>query len=183
MIRHAVALRYAKALFRIDQKKHAHHKRMKDFECYFALSKKNPKLVQVLEAPFICQKEKEKILKTALEGRVDPIFLNFLFYITKKKRVHSLSEIFVEYCILVDSEEHVWEAELVSGASLQPLPRQDLIAKLEKFYDKKIVLKEQVEPKILGGTFLILGNKLIDWSIKTRIQKLESHLLGLDICR
>lgn len=183
MIRHAVALRYAKALFQSDQNTHVHQKRIKDFEHYFALCKKNPKLVRVLEAPFVCQKEKEKLLKTALEGHVDPIFLNFLFYVTKKRRVQSLDEIFVEYSILVDSQEHIWEAKLVSGVGLQTLPRNDLVAKLEKFYDKKIVLKEEVETKILGGTFLILGNKLIDWSVKTRLQKLESHLLGLDICR
>lgn len=183
MIRHAVALRYAKALFQIDLGKDAHQKRVKDFECYFALCKKAPKLVRILEAPYICQKEKEKLLKTTLEDHVDPIFLNFLFYVTKKKRLHSLKEISVEYSILVDSEEHIWEAELVSGVGLEQMPKHELVAKLEKFYDKKIVLKEKVQPEILGGSFLILGNKLIDWSVKTRIEKLESYLLGLDICR
>ena len=108
--------------------------------------------------------------------------MNFLFYLCKRKRINSLQEIFVEYEILADTEEHTWEAELVSGVDVQTAARQELVGKLEKFYNKKVVLKEQVEPKILGGTFLILGNKLIDWSVKTRMEKLKTYLLGLDIC-
>lgn len=182
MIRHAVALRYAKALFQVDQKTHAYKKRIKDFECLFGLCKEQPKFLQVLEAPLIGQKDKEALINKALKGHVDDIFLNFLFYLCKRKRVNSLREIFVEYEILADTEEHVWEAELVSGVGVQTAARQELVGKLETFYNKKIELKEQVEPKILGGTFLILGNKLIDWSVKTRMEKLKTYLLGLDIC-
>ncbi len=183
MIRHAVALRYAKALFQIDKKKHAYKKRIKDFEYLFALFAKNPKVHEILKSPLFVPKTKEDLLKSACKEHVDTIFLQFLFYLLKKKRLNSINEIFTEYEILADIEDQVWEAKLISGVSLQKAPRQNLIEKLEKFYSKKVVVKEVVNPKIIGGTFLILGNKQLDWSIKTRMEKLEKHLLGLDICR
>ena len=89
---------------------------------------------------------------------------------------------FIEYEILVDHEEHVWEADLVSGVTVDSEQKHKLIDKMETFYDKKIAIKEEINPAIIGGTFLILGNKLIDWSIKTRMEKLQTYLLGQNIC-
>lgn len=183
MIRHTVALRYAKALFRIDRKTHAFQKRIKDFEYLFGLCKQRPKFLRILQAPLIAQTDKKALLTSALKGHVDLIFLHFILFLNKKNRLNILDDIFVEYKILVDSEEQISEAKIVSKMPIQPSAKHDLVAKLQQFYNKKIVLREHVEPKILGGTFLLLGNKLIDSSIKTRLEKLESHLLGLDICR
>ena len=78
MIRHAVALRYAKALFQVDQKTHGYKNRIKDFECLFKLCKEQPKFLQILEAPLISQKDKESLINKALKDHVDDVFLNFL---------------------------------------------------------------------------------------------------------
>ena len=183
MIRHAVALRWARALFYLDHKTHDYKKRLEDFDYIFALFAQYPKLYRILKAPLVLQSEKEELLKNAVKARVDPIFLKFLLYLMKKKRLHALKEIFVEYELLLDHEEQVWEARLVSGVAVDSKHKGQLLEKLEKFYDKKVVFKEQVDPKILGGTFLILGNKMIDWSVKTRMEKLQTYLLGQNICR
>lgn len=73
MIRHGIAKRYAKALYQLD------NGRMPDFTTLFSLFKSQPKLAKLLQAPLITQEEKEQLLTKALEGRVKPLFLHFLF--------------------------------------------------------------------------------------------------------
>jgi F-type H+-transporting ATPase subunit delta len=177
MNRRNVALKYAKALYRVKKNFEA------DFSYLFMLFRNHPKFLKLLQSPLVTYQEKEAFLKKTLKSVVDAYFLRFVCYVTKKRRTHSLEDIFVEYEILTNSAEGSWKSELITSIELQPNTKKKLIDKMELFYNNKIDCKEKVDPKILGGTLLILGNKQIDWSIKNRLQKLKTHLLGIDICR
>ncbi|MBS0634367.1 MAG: ATP synthase F1 subunit delta [Verrucomicrobia bacterium] len=177
MIRHGIAKRYAKALYGLDRE------RVKDFSTLFAFFQREPKVLQLLRSPLVTEAEKEALLTQALKERVAPIFLHFLFFVMKKKRINSLKEIFVEYELLVDAQAGMWEAELISRGPLPPSTRNELLDKLERSFNKKIALREESSDDIVGGTLFILGNQEIDWRVETRLDKIKKHLLGIDVCR
>lgn len=180
MIKPSITLRYAKALFDLDVSKGNFSNRAKDFRQIINLFEKQPKILKLLYSPQLTQSEKEALLKSSLKVS-DKLFLNFIFYLVKKNRLNFLKEISSEYENMVDQHEGLWQVELVTKIPIEPLLKEELVKKLEKFYNKKIIFKEVIDHQILGGVLLYVGNKVIDWTIKTRMNKLKEKLLAWNI--
>jgi F-type H+-transporting ATPase subunit delta len=181
MMKHAIASRYAKALFTVDASKGIFQDRLEDFDYILKLFEIHPKLVKILNAPQITQKEKEDLLKGSLKKTESSDFFNFLFYLIKKKRLNILSAIQSAYMVMVDEYEGIWEAEFKSGLVIDAGLKKKLKDKIQDFYNKKVIFKEILDPSVVGGALFILPNKMINWSVKVRLKKLEDKLLSIEI--
>lgn len=177
MIKGVTALRYSKALFKHDLPNKLTKQRVNEFEYLLKTFEDNPKLVQILHAPQIKEEEKRELLTAYLKEIKDPYFLNFLFYLINQGRLESIKQIAVEYEILTHQMENIWDVHLVTSVKAQEELKNELKSKLEKFYKKTIHLTEEIDPQILGGALLKIGNQVMDWSVKTRIKKLKEHAL------
>lgn len=176
MIKRGIALRYAKALFDLDLVNEGIQKRVKDFQMILQLFENYPSLIKLLDAPQILQEEKEVLLRSCLKEITDPLLFRFLLYLMKQKRLNIFKEILSEYGRLVDEQEGFWEAELRSKVPIETSIKEKLVVKLEEFYHKKIVLKEIIDPQMIGGVLLTIANHVIDWSIRSRMEKLKGYL-------
>jgi F-type H+-transporting ATPase subunit delta len=181
MIKHAVALRYAKALFTVDMAAGTTQKRCQDFQYVLKLFADHPKLMTLIAAPQITPLEKETLLGECLKEINDPVFLRFLFYAMKKGRLNYLKEIYAQYQIMADGGEGIWEGKLISGVPMAAPTLKKLAGRLERFYGKKVVFNEVIDPQVVGGTLLIVGNRAIDWSVESRTKKIKENLLSTHI--
>jgi F-type H+-transporting ATPase subunit delta len=177
MIKLDIAERYSKVLFDLDLKKDAFENRLWDFENMSTLIESNPTLVEFLKSPQISIDEKKKLLTTALSSHFDEDFLQFLVYLIERKRFDYLKSIAKKYRDLVDEHLGIWEAELVTPVPLEPHLESKLVDMLEKSFDKKINVVPKIQPNIIGGSILIILNKMVDWSITGRLKKLKESLL------
>lgn len=73
-------------------------------------------------------------------------------------------------------DEGVLEAEIISAAELSKQDTQSITKKLEAKFDKKIVVKNNVDPELLGGVKIIVGDTVIDTSVKSQLQNLAYTL-------
>ncbi len=55
-----------------------------------------------------------------------------------------------------------------------------LVEKLEKKYNKEVILKKEIDPEILGGIYVRIGNDVIDGTVKTRLDDLEKLMLATE---
>ena len=55
-----------------------------------------------------------------------------------------------------------------------------LVDKLEKKYNKEVILKKEIDPEILGGIYVRIGNDVIDGTVKTRLDDLEKLMLSTE---
>jgi F-type H+-transporting ATPase subunit delta len=181
MIKRSVALRYSKALFDIDRSNGQLETRLKDFDSLLELMKNNPKLLKFIEAPQVTLQEKEKVLKTCLSDKLDVTFFHFLLYLIEKRRLNYLAQIASEYRLMVNEELGIWEVEIITAVPIESDIEEKLKAKLEKFYQKKIKIKNEINSKMIGGAVLIIANEMIDWSIRGRLKKMKEHLLAVNV--
>lgn len=181
MIKRSIALRYAKALFDLDQTKENLEKRLKHFATLQKLLEKQPKLLHFLQSPQIRLADKERVLKACFKNEFDALFFHFFFYLIEKRRLNDLSQIAIEYHAMVDEFLDVWEAKITTAVPLDSETEQKLRRKLEGFYHKKVNIKKEVNPKIIGGAILVVANEMIDWSVAGRLKRMKENLLAANV--
>lgn len=128
------------------------------------------------ESPVIDRPSKERALSEVFDGKVHPIALHALLLLVRKRRATLLRAIVAEYLAL---EREARGAELLSLETpqrLDPAERDRLLARLEEVYGKKFEVSEVVDPSLIGGLRLTMGDRRIDASISGRLDALARDL-------
>ena len=92
-----------------------------------------------------------------------------------------LEEISREYHHRVKESLGVLEASLITAVPAEQELKERLKAKLEKNYQRKIEMKEKVDPQIMGGVILVLANQVLDGSVRDRLASLKENLLAVRV--
>ena len=77
---------------------------------------------------------------------------------------------------------HLERLNVIQGIVKTTVPLEEyeynsLVEKLEKKYNKEVILKKEVDPEILGGIYVRIGNDVIDGTVKTRLDDLRKLML------
>lgn len=134
----------------------------------------NPELVSLLDSPVILREEKQTVLDKIFgtEGLVR----DFICLVTDKNRITYFGKITDTFNSFYNEHKNIAEMTVITSVPLKPETRQRLIDKLEKQSGKTVKLKEEVDPSIIGGIILRVGNSQIDNSVKGRIEAIASQL-------
>ena len=173
----ALASRYAKVLFQMDQPRDRLTQRLQDFEKLVPLFQEEGKLMQFLKSPRVGVIPKKELLHSLFENQLDEHFLHFLDFLVDRRRIGAFLSIAQEYQSYVDRYQGVWNAEMITASPIDPHFGNKLKEKAELYFKKKIHLNMSVNPKLIGGAVLYIGNRMVDWSIKGRLKKLKEKLL------
>lgn len=131
-----------------------------------------PKLEAALASPRISLDDKQRMLDRMLSGKVSPILLNFLKVLCRRGRVEHLRAIQGAVEEMRDEEMGRMRVEVRSATSLDDAQRKSIGAQLKKSFGKDAVLIEKVEPSLIGGVILRIGDKVFDGSIQGRLDQL-----------
>ena len=181
MARAVSAKRHAQAVFQIALEKEEIEKWQADLET-IAESLRNPELVALLENPKLRFSEKEKVLQSILTG-ISPTAMNLVYFLVAKNRLRIVEDLVIEYQRLVNAYYGRETAEVVTAVPLSNEEKERLQKRLATITHKEVVLIAQVNPDIMGGLVAKVGDKLIDGSVRTRLQELRSGLIeaGLEV--
>jgi F-type H+-transporting ATPase subunit delta len=181
MIQQKIALRYAKALFRIEtaQKKQECYRTML-LELGAALTS-NPLFRQFIFSPDITLEEKKKAIRKALSSYVDDTLWPFLSLLLDKQRFSLIASIAFCYDKLVRNSLSEIAVTVISAEELSSSQRKRIINKLTKFYGKTIILTEEMDPTIIGGVIILAGHDMWDWSVRSRLEKMKEDLLSIAV--
>lgn len=172
----------AEALFNLAVKTNTIESILKNFELLVPLLQKD-NVMAFFSSPQTPLDQKKKVLEKVFYpsnlNAEKQLFFSFLVLILKKDLFKYLSEIAEEYKNKAYEKLGRLEAFLVTAAPLEPSIENHLIQRLEKSYGKKILLKSEVDPHLLGGGILKIRNKMIDFSLKNRLDSLKKELLLL----
>lgn len=140
-----------------------------------------PELIKLSKTPTVEKDEKLGIIEAAFKGRLSEYIYNFLMVVTEAGRLDyfgKMTEYFGERC-----NEYLGIAE-ITVVTCQPLTekaRTDLSAKMGRLLGKKIVMKEEIDPSIIGGIVVKNGNTTLDGSVRARLNALRTDI-GSVIC-
>jgi F-type H+-transporting ATPase subunit delta len=131
-----------------------------------------------LESPKLAASRKIEILAKALGKRVPPVFLRFLETVIMKRRQMVIPAIASEYRALIDeSEDRVHANVTVAREPAEP-EREALTLQLSRLFGKRVVPHISINPAILGGVIVKVGDTVMDGSVRRRLATLRSRMLA-----
>ncbi len=127
-------------------------------------------------APVIERREKERVLSEAFAGRVHPIAMHTLLLLVRKRRETLLGAIVAEYLALERAALGVETLTVESARALDREERLRLLSRLQALYGKKFDVTELVDPQLIGGLRIVMGDRRIDATISGRLNALAREL-------
>ncbi len=126
-------------------------------------------------SPYFSTKEKQEGLKRLLDG-ADPVFLNFLELLIENHRMPVIFRIRDEYARLWEQENKTLPVEITSAIALDEKTTESLGRQIGERAGRKVTLAAHVDPDILGGIIVRVGNSILDASIRNRLEQLRRHV-------
>jgi len=126
-------------------------------------------------SPYFSTKEKQEALGRMLEG-ADPILLNFLNLLIENHRMPVIFRIRQEYERLWDEENKTLPVEITSAIALDETTTESLGKTIGERAGRTVTLAARVDPDILGGIIIRVGNSILDASIRNRLEQLRRHV-------
>jgi F-type H+-transporting ATPase subunit delta len=131
--------------------------------------------------PRVKREDKKLLLEKVFSANLSRELLNFLKLIIDRRREFFLQDIYKAYLALLDKEENILEVEVLSAISLPEELRVKLEEKLKTLSGSKIRIKEQVDPEIIGGLIIKIGDRLIDGSIRKDLESLRNQIVQIPV--
>jgi F-type H+-transporting ATPase subunit delta len=174
-----IAKRYAKALFEIAEETKNLEKITNDVVFIDSLIRSSRELQLFLKSPIIKEDKKREVLKEIFsDSRVDPVTLKFIMLLVEKKREDILHDIVKVYQQIYDEKMGIVSAEVVTAVEVGERLKKKIEQKiLELTGAKKVKASYRVDPSIIGGIVIRVGDTVYDASIRRRIQLLREQLI------
>ena len=170
--------RYAEALIEITEANISTDKVLSDFDAVINLLDSTGELGDYLGNPQIQLDMKKKLLSDMFDGRIDESLFKLLLLLTDKARTKHIRGISDEYKRLADEKRNVLKLEIISAAQLDELQVEKICEKYAATYKKgKVSAVLQIDKSLIGGIKVQIGDRVEDYSVKTRFDSLRSLLI------
>lgn len=133
-------------------------------------------LQRFLESPRIAGDQKSAVLAKALGDRVPQLFLRFLQQLVKNRRQSLLPQIASEYETLYDASEGIVHARVTVAKATDDAEIGAIAAQLSRVVGKKVVPHVAVDPDILGGVVVRMGDTVMDGSVRRKLAMLRRRM-------
>jgi F-type H+-transporting ATPase subunit delta len=135
----------------------------------------NRELTVFFFSPYFSSAEKHDGLVRILDG-ADESFHNFLNLLIENHRMPVIFRTRAEYERLWDEENKTLAVEITSAVELNPATTESLGRTIGERAGRKVTLAAHVDPDILGGIVVRVGNSILDASIRNRLEQLRRHV-------
>jgi F-type H+-transporting ATPase subunit delta len=134
----------------------------------------DPMVKLVVDIP---RNRRVEIIRRALGGRVDPLFLNFVLVLNGHQRLEIIRPVASVYRELMDQRARTVRVQVLSAVPLNDAERGELKEMARQRFQMDPVLVEKVDPAVLGGVRLQVGDRMIDATVRTRLELIKDQLL------
>ena len=128
--------------------------------------------------PFSSDATKFKIADDAFGGRVNASSLSFVKLLIKKRREELIEECIREFRALLAEHNNTVDAEATTAIALSPEQAARLTESLHTLTGKTVNLTTAVDPALVGGVVVRMGDTVIDGSVRGKLERLERQLMG-----
>ena len=173
-----VARVYAEALLNVAVKQHKADAMLEQLDSLVHdVFRSQPLLESYLSSRAIQRAEKERTLRAAFEQRADATFLDFLQVLNRHDRLDLLRAVWRAYRDLNDIRARHLRVKVRSAVPLADDQRNTLRAELHDYFGLEPLLDEKVDPDLLGGMIVQIGDRVLDGSVRTKLEQLRKQLL------
>ena len=171
-----VANTYAQALYGLAKEEGLGTTILEELSVLKDVFAHTPQYSKLLSAPDIPKQERCGVLDEAFRGKVHPYVLNFLKILTEKGYIRQFPHCCDAYRGIYNEDNGILVVKAQSAVALTQAQIQKLIAKLEATTGKTIDLQCSVDAAMLGGLRLSYDGKLVDGTVKTKLDSIGKLL-------
>jgi F-type H+-transporting ATPase subunit delta len=173
----SASLQYANALADVALAQGAADAALKQLNDVAAAFAASGELRNVLASPAVPREAKHGVIeKIAARAGAGKIIRNFLFVIADHQRTHILPEIVAAFEGVIRQRQGVAEAEISSAVELSAAQKKKFAQTLERITGKKIEAKYSLDPTLLGGAVVRVGDTIYDGSVRSSLDEMRARL-------
>jgi len=173
-----IVRRYATALFNAARKAGVVDQVESDLGLVSFTVESSPRLRQALESPLVPAERKHGVLDGVFRGKVHEVTLSYLYLLVDKRREEAITATEPVYIELANEARGIVSVNVTTAAPLSKEQEARLKAKLSERTGKTVELAVRVDPSIIGGVSIKIGDTVIDGSIKGQLGTLREKLLS-----
>ena len=170
-----IAQVYARALFEVATEHDSLDEIRDQLGAFADAMHSNRDLAVFFFSPYFSVPEKKQGLERALSD-ANPEFENFLEALIERHRMPAIFRIRTEYDALWDEARRLLPVKVTSAVKLDERTVKEIGDRIGSQVDRQIELSSDVDPDILGGIVLRVGNLILDASIKNRLEQLRQQV-------
>ncbi len=168
------ARRHAQAVFEIAVEKNTLDKWRSDLDLLAGVFG-DAELVPVLESPKIRFEDKADVITKNL-STVSTEALNLAKLLILRHRVKIMPQLALEYGIMMDRRQGIEHAQVTTAVEMDSSAESKIKEELAKITGSKVELTTKIDPDIIGGFVARVGDKVIDGSVRNRLQNLKQNI-------
>ena len=172
-----VAERYAQGLFELARETGTVREKKDQAELILKAIDENPELAVFLRAVKITKEEKKNLIAGVFADAADTDTVNLIKLLIDKGRINYFREIFSEFTRLAHDELGIASAVVESARELKAEDLERIRKALEKKTGRSVSVSTKINPDLIAGIKVTVGNNVTDITMKTKIDSMKEALL------
>lgn len=174
-----LAGRYATAIFELAQEERSVEAVARDFGALAVMIAENADLRRFVGAPIFSREEHTKGMDALLRRmEASPLTVRFVLTLAAKRRLFALNDVIAAFQKLVSRQRGEVDAEVTSARPLNDAQTAELKSALKAKLGLDPKLQAKVDPSLLGGLIVKVGSRMIDSSLRTKLEGLRAAMRG-----
>jgi len=174
-----LAQRYATALFELADERRAIDAVAADLENIGAMIAAAPDLRRLLRSPVLKRQDQARALDAVLkQAGISDLTRQFAGLVAKNRRLFAFEDMIRGFRALLALRRGEITAEVTSAGELSKQQLDAITDALKRIYGGKVAVAPRVDPTLLGGLVVRVGSRMVDSSLKTKLQRLQLALKG-----
>jgi len=173
----SASLQYANAMADIALAQGAAEPAAKQLLEFGGAYEQSAELRTFLASPAVSMEAKHAVIeKIAARLGASKIIRNFLFVLADHRRTQLIPEVIATFHQVIRQRQGVAEAEISSAIELSAAQKKEMAATLARLTGKKIETKFALDPALLGGAIVRIGDTIYDGSLRSRLNEMRARL-------
>lgn len=169
--------RYATALFELASEAGSVDQTGTDLTSIGQMLDTSPDLTRLVRSPVFSSDEQWQALSAVLDkAGISGLVVNFVGLVSKNRRLFALRDMITAYAKLVAHAKGEVAAEVTSAEKLSAAQVKKLKAALKEQVGRDVQMEEKVDPGILGGLIVKVGSRMVDSSLRTKLNSLKTRM-------
>lgn len=141
-----------------------------------ALVAQDADLRQFADNPKVTSEQVYAVMTAAAKQDLAPELQNFLRAVIENSRLAALPEVVAQFHVLANAAAGVADAQIFSAYPIDAAQLSDVIGTLEKRFGRKLEAHVTLEPSLIGGIRVVVGDEVLDTPVKARLERMKVAL-------
>jgi F-type H+-transporting ATPase subunit delta len=175
-----IAVRYANALFELAESQNALDAVAGDLKTLKAMIRESEDFVRLIDSPVLSRVEQgNAVAALAKAAQFNALTTNFLGLAAKNRRLFALAGIIEAFLGQLAAKRGEVSAKVASAVPLSQAQLETLVSTLKTTFGGNVAVDVAVDPSLLGGLVVKVGSRMVDSSLKTKLQHLKLAMKGV----